>query len=77
MRKEPERASPEFRSVSRKNKLLEQHYYKRGEGADGQYKPKWGFVQTKVSQMLTINSPRKVFGRARLDNLPQCATEDR
>ena len=54
MRSQKAKNSPEFRTVSRNNKLVQNHYLQTKSGADGRYSPKFSFIQTDVARHLTI-----------------------
>ena len=44
MRSQKAKNSPEFRTVSRNNKMVRDHYLQTKAGADGRYSPKFSFI---------------------------------
>ena len=66
------RQSPEFQTVSRDNRLLQNAYLDIKEGHDGNYRPKHTFGQQSITRNLTINVKKKVFGRSPASTTPAC-----
>ena len=77
MDRKPSRASPEFKSVSRQNTLLEQAYLATKDGAEAKYKPNYSFIETKVAKQLTINVDKKTFGKNPFKVPPACVADQR
>lgn len=67
-----EHQSPEFRSVKRDNKILQQAYMDTKDGADVKYRVKHNLLEKRITRNLTINSKRKVFGKTVAKMPPPC-----
>ena len=70
-----EHESPEFRSVKRDNKMLQQAYLDTKDGADVKYRVKHNLLEKRITRNLTINSKRKVFGKTVSKMPPACVSD--
>ena len=75
MRSERKKASPEFQSIPRNNRLLREAYMQVKDGAEPRYTPKMHLVESKIARDLTINSQRKVFGKTPIKIPPACVAD--